>query len=635
MNLKKTYILLTAVLCMLGGVVASCTQDDPEAASGKSLPPGKHPLLLTASVGAHAQNRSDCKDYWKDGDTIAVRIGNYPVTGSYMLNADGTVKKSINALSWLQPEDSVKAWYPYVYHDEILTKSLTDQSDSLVGYDFLGTETVYTHYKETVDFEFKHRMSKVICKLMPGDGISAEEFATAAISINGFTAANFNQGIVTPGGENGLIKPFFDAGNSTPDCHIFEALLVPQDMTGKLLFQVDITVNVNGHLIPKTLTYQADAGSGKLEAGYYSTYTIVVQKDRLKVNPPVTASWNDDREPGSSQPWIFKVVFAENQNIPISRRKDIVFSENVVNGKAYIDGTDEHLEVAGNEFSISYFITDEDITLDMRLRNYNTDKDSYEYSTETVNNGTKYTFNFRLRSNDVTLTYKETGRLPQVGDFYYQNGTWSSSLKDGQTCIGIVIYTIDYDRSDEQAMRAKLAELNDFYEYDFSTFKDGVVHGYVLAIKDASDACTWANSTTKSFGVGLKGTNVNDFSGCANTAKVLDLVLTPEYSSIDVPAFKACREFQKVVPASTSSSGWYLPSYSHLNAAKSNSIVKDNLKIASESEEDYNNLISGNYWTSSEQATRTNMACYMRSFSSMQNTGIKTNKYRVRAVLTF
>ncbi len=635
MNFKKTYLLLSAALCLLGGIAASCTQDDSVAGAGTSLPPGEHPLQLTASVGAHIQSRSECKDEWKEDDIIAVRIGNYPVTGSYMLNADGTVKKSVNALSWPQPEDYVTAWYPFVFHDEPQTKPLTDQSDGLVGYDLLGTEPVYKNYKETVDLKFLHRMTKVICKLMPGDGISAEEFATAVLSINGFTAAQFNQGIVTPGGENGWLKPFFDAGNSTPDCPVYEALLVPQDMAGKLLFRINITVNVNGHLIPKTLTYQADAASGKLEAGEYSTYTIVVQKDRLKVNPPITASWNDDREPGSSQPWIFKVVFAENQNIPESRRKDIVFSENVVNGEAYKDGTDDHLEVVGNEFSFSCVIPDEDITLDLRLSNYNADKDTYEYSTETLNNGTKYTFNFRLRSNGMTIVYKEIGRQPQVGDFYYQDGTWSSSLKDGKTCIGIVIYTIDYDRSDEQDMRAKLAELNDFYDYKFSKFKDGVVHGYVLAIKDAADACAWSSSTTQSFGVGLKDASVNDFSGCANTAKVLGLVDTSDdYRNIDVPAFQACRDFEKIVPSSPSSSGWYLPSHGHLNVAKSsNSIVKNNLKTVSEA--DYNQLTSGNYWTSSEQASRINMAWYMRSFSSMTSTGVKTNKYRVRAVLTF
>ncbi|MDE7381477.1 MAG: fimbrillin family protein, partial [Muribaculaceae bacterium] len=308
MNLKKSYIFIIAALCLLGGIAVSCTQDDILPENGSSLPPGKYPLRLTASVGSHIKSRSECKDEWKEDDIIAVRIGDYPATGSYMLNADGTVKKSVNALAWLQPEDSVKAWYPYVYHDNTLTRLLTDQSDGLVNYDFLGTETVTKHYKETVDFVFKHRMSKVICKLTPGEGISAEEFATAAISINGFTAANFNQGIVTPGGDNGLIKPFFDAQSSTPDSPVYEALLVPQDMTGKLLFQIDITVNVNGNLIPKTLTYQADAASGQLDAGYYSTYTIVIQKDRLLVDPPVTASWNDDREPGASQPWRFKVV---------------------------------------------------------------------------------------------------------------------------------------------------------------------------------------------------------------------------------------------------------------------------------------------------------------------------------------
>ena len=220
MNIKKINIILTIALCLLEGLAVSCTQDFSVVGSG-SLPEGKYPLQLTASVGDIMQTRSECKDVWKEGDTIAVRIGDYPVTGSYMLNVDGTVKKSINALSWLQPNDSVKAWYPYVVHDETMTKLLTDQQDGLVGYDLLGTEAVFTYYKETVDLVFKHRMSKVICKLTPGEGISAEEFANAAISINGYNTANFNQGIVKPGGDNGWIKPFFDVKNSTSDCRVY------------------------------------------------------------------------------------------------------------------------------------------------------------------------------------------------------------------------------------------------------------------------------------------------------------------------------------------------------------------------------------------------------------------------------
>ncbi|MDE7165574.1 MAG: fimbrillin family protein [Bacteroidaceae bacterium] len=663
MNFKKTYLLLSAALCLLGGIAASCTQDDSVAGAGTSLPPGEHPLQLTASVGAHIQSRSECKDEWKEDDIIAVRIGNYPVTGSYMLNADGTVKKSVNALSWPQPEDYVTAWYPFVFHDEPQTKPLTDQSDGLVGYDLLGTEPVYKNYKETVDLKFLHRMTKVICKLMPGDGISAEEFATAVLSINGFTAAQFNQGIVTPGGENGWLKPFFDAGSSTPDCPVYEALLVPQDMTGKLLFKIDITVNVNGHLIPKTLTYQADAESGKLEAGYYSTYTIVVQKDRLLVNPPVTASWNDDREPSASQPWIFKVVMKGNLNIPESRRKDLAFSDNVVNAEDFKQNRVDTLYVAGNDFSISCTIVNEEQRPRMNLMDAveGIDKMTSSFEVDPLRNSVTFNFDFHLRSDVVTLAYKEFSghEDPEVGSFYYDDGTWSRNLNSSKKCIGIVFAVLENKEWwREDGMKKALEKLNDFGEYDLKNFKDQSVHGYVVALQDAgSETVVWmtnpndSKNLTKDCGTGLysgaiKGDTTKYYNGYSNLTTIKK-IKEDDDNPYTFPAFDACIAYNDIAEAPGSSSGWYLPS---LDQYKSGIFLEKQIieeKISQCGGTKYllgsSSSAARSYWTSTElaTATRKNSAYFVYFQPSGACTamgGQKANataKRCVRAILTF
>ena len=643
MNLTKIYISLTATLCLLGGLaVSSCTQSDLAAGSDSSFSPGKYPLQLTASVGERAKSRSAGKDEWKEDDIIAVRIGDYPVTGSYMLNADGSVKKSLNALAWLQPVDSVKAWYPYVYHEDTLNKPLTDQSDGLVGYDFLGTDTVIRHYKETVDFEFKHRMSKVIFKLTPGDGISLEEFATVRLSVNGFTDVKFNQGIVTPKGENGWLKPFFDAESSAPDCSVFEAIVVPQDMNGKDFFKIDLKVNVNGHILDKSLTYKADAGSGKLEAGHYSVYNVVVRKDRLEVNPPVTASWIDDREPGASQLWKFKVVFDENFNIPKESRKNMVFSSEVVNAEAFRDGTVNYLEVAGNGFSINTAIDiDKEISLGMHMMKCVEGKDTLTRTTETVGNQTKYTFNLRLRSNEVTLAYKEYSSPPNVGDFYFSDGTWGSSLSADKTCIGIVIKALECKWWEADGMMAALNTLNDPATYDFNKFVDNSVHGYVLALTDAGKGLKW--STTKNYyGVGAVSKDDKSFNGYYNTAKVLNTVANID----EAPAFQACRDYEGTVPSSPFSSGWYLPSVGQYNAVIDSYDLIQNKIIAAGGTKLPNPVVSSStvfrYWTSSEDPNKPTNAWVLDapsnkapSISSISRSSVSKNVHTVRAVLTF
>ncbi|MDE6536280.1 MAG: fimbrillin family protein [Muribaculaceae bacterium] len=642
MNLKKIYILLNVALCLLGGLAVSCTQDDLEDGSG-TLPPGKYPLRLTASIEASVSSRSACKDEWDEGDVIAVRIGDYPVTGSYMLNADGTVKKSVNALSWLQPEDYVTAWYPYVYHEETLVKKLTDQTDGLANYDLLGAQTDKKHYKETVDLKFQHRMSKVICRLLPGEGVSDEEFATVALSVNGYSEAKFNQGIVTAGDVNEWIKPFFDAEVSTSKAAVFEALVVPQDMAGKDMFKVNIDVNVNGHIIPKTLTYKADESSGKLDAGYYSIYTIVVQKDRLMVNPPVSAEWNDVGGAVDSAPWVFKIVFNENFSIPKKSRKEIVFSPNIVNLDAFMDSTVNYLEVAGNEFSFSYTILDNEKTPKMEFLDGVKDVDILESGYEVDGNKEIFTFSGRMRSNEVTAVYKEFySPDPKPGDFYYDDGTWSTNKQEGKTCVGIVFHALKYDWWLEDAMQIALDAVNDDGAYDLDEFIDKSVHGYALALEDANSSKTvkWNNVN---YECGLTASSFRDsgkkyFNGYSNmeTLKALRGTVVGK-NVLELPPVEACLDYN--VPTSHSS-GWYLPSADQLVALIANkAAVQNGLVKAGGVDLVVGTGLAAAYWSSNEGLANTSLQAYAlfnwHNASPSVAPKLKGNAGRVRAILTF
>lgn len=79
------------VVLLLSGVTASCSQDELVSEHGNALTPDKYPLLFTASIDGMI-SRADESEPWGDGDVIAVQIDDYPVTGSYKLNMDGSVK---------------------------------------------------------------------------------------------------------------------------------------------------------------------------------------------------------------------------------------------------------------------------------------------------------------------------------------------------------------------------------------------------------------------------------------------------------------------------------------------------------------------------------------------------------------
>ena len=649
-SICTTYILRPVAALLLCVGVASCSQDVLDSGNGGELPSGEHPLKLTAAVEGIA-SRAAGKEMWNEDDAIAVKIYpsdptiSYPATGKYFLNPDGTVKRTENPLAWPEPSGSVKAWYPYIKEGEVRTESIADQTKGGEAYDYLIAESKNRKYTETVDLEFEHQMAKVSVELVRGEGISEEEWKTVKLSLGGYTEVSFsaNDGVV--GSVDGTITPNHDPELSTFEKPHYEALLVPRAMDSKPLIIVKLTVNVNGHLIDKTLTYTASSADD-LVAGSHKHYTVTVQKDRLMVNPPVSASWNDEYgKSEDSKPWVFKVVIDEKLNIPKSRRKDMVFT-NVVNEKAFRDSTVNYLEVAGNEFSITSEVGIEK-TLSMRL-DVAGSKDDLSESKDTVDNVdniiVKYTYNFRLRSNEVKVVYKEFQALPSVGDFYYSDGTWSSTKytdTDEKKCIGVVFQTIKSDWWNEDKMRENLVALNDSANYDFSKFKDGIVHGYVVAIKDASEGCAWSNNTTFKFGV-INSDYKVDHNGYANTAKVIK---TADSLNIEVPAFKACRAFESRVASPHSSSGWYLPSTAQFRSMFQSTTdtpttttnptkVAQSLKDASPA--DYTNLTSKEYWSSLEHASQLKFAWYKnKTNNGMTSTGTKTNSYRVRAILTF
>lgn len=137
---------------------------------------------------------------------------------------------------------------------------------------------------------------------------------------------------------------------------------------------------------------------------------------------------------------------------------------------------------------------------------------------------------------------------PEVGNFYYSDGTWSPVLDAGKTVIGIVCQT-DPARIG-MAERKALAAV-------------GVAepHGLVMALKDASVAAAWATTNADipalTNSMTLKG-NYDDCSGLANC----NAVRTLDGDFSDYPAFRAaCVEFAKQVPPPVNTTGWYLPAF--------------------------------------------------------------------------
>lgn len=106
------------------------------------LPEEERSLKLTASVEGMVTRAGDA-GFWADGDTIRVRIGDYPWTDRYALNTDDSVKDAIDALAWPHTDDFVSAWYPY--WKEGAEVSIQNQLKGRHAIDFLSARTEKKH----------------------------------------------------------------------------------------------------------------------------------------------------------------------------------------------------------------------------------------------------------------------------------------------------------------------------------------------------------------------------------------------------------------------------------------------------------------------------------------------------------
>lgn len=261
--------------------LASCGSDEAVLGGGEQSEGGR-PLEFIATMEGMQTRSAEVKTAWADGDVIGVKIStDASKTGLYSLNADGTVKKAIASVSWpASGKSDITAWYPFS-KDNVKNKSIADQSGGYAEIDFLGAELKGKEFAEgvTVELPFKHLMTKVQCKLVAGDGITADDISGATVEFSGATYVTFSEGKVS-GSSYYSVKPYKSSDG------IYSALLVPH--TDKEGYKF-ITVTVGGNKY-----YYKPAGGVNLEAGKQYNYKITVNKTGIVLNNVTIKQWDEN-----------------------------------------------------------------------------------------------------------------------------------------------------------------------------------------------------------------------------------------------------------------------------------------------------------------------------------------------------
>ena len=141
---------------------------------------------------------------------------------------------------------------------------------------------------------------------------------------------------------------------------------------------------------------------------------------------------------------------------------------------------------------------------------------------------------------------------PEVGDFYYSDGTWSGTLDATKTVVGVVFKSgpADSDKSDYSAAGLK------------------TVNGFAMALKDVRDdsdifspktGFQWTPSP-----LGVTSSDPEDFSGYYNTLRIKEAA-EENFGSFSADncaaAYYAVVYYEEeFTEAPVSSTGWFLPS---------------------------------------------------------------------------
>lgn len=264
------------VVMLICGVLASCSSEDESTAP---LPDGKYPLQLTAEV-AQPQTRAGGKDAWTGGEEIRVSLEGVFGNKTYVMDASGNAspKDADNAFYWKNTDEArVSAWTPDIESET----DISDQSGGYAAFDVLYASAI-GRYDQAINLRFIHRMAKIEVILKAGEGITEEELEGATVTIFGDPLTHSTAGLVSPGDQSdGEIKPYYDAATKK-----YEALVPPQDMTGKPLIRISIGSN--------DFTYTPEteaAGKFGFFGGKRYAYTITVKASGIDVQAVTGGTW--------------------------------------------------------------------------------------------------------------------------------------------------------------------------------------------------------------------------------------------------------------------------------------------------------------------------------------------------------
>ena len=296
-GLKTFRNMVVALVCAL--LAFACNNEDDSGL----LPAGEYPMTFSTSVEQQL-TRSSISNTWDGGEEVAIQTSG--TIKKYIAAASGkiSVANGLEPFYWQSQSETktVQGWYPYRELGNDYLEVQQDQSGA--GYQasdllFAPPTDITFSGRESTPLKFYHQTAKVIINITKAEAatntsdIASVKLGDAYIALSGGYVAptsNATQGTwsrLSTYVKNLIPKEFTPTGTALRS---YEALVIPQDMTGKKFIAVTLT---NGN----TYYYIPTGTDGVLEGGKAHTYNITVNRTGITVSVGDIDDWTGTGDP--------------------------------------------------------------------------------------------------------------------------------------------------------------------------------------------------------------------------------------------------------------------------------------------------------------------------------------------------
>lgn len=265
-QIAKMSRTLCGVAALMGlGVLASCSSE--EVVPNNQLP--ENAVHFSANVQAPVTRMVNSA--WEQNDEVGVKVNG--VVKTYYITNTATGEMSTNdadPFPWEGTQFDVTAWYPR--NNVHIEMNQQDNDDAVKTYEsLLAAQTTVTD--RNASLTFKHQLARLDYNLQGGIGYTDEEVNAAKVTFLGYAAADFNDGVLNPVGEQTAeITPRYNKstaedGTVTVDGRNGTSYMVPAEYWDKPMVKIEIAGDVF-YYIPRHSVAEDEAKQrGVLKAG--------------------------------------------------------------------------------------------------------------------------------------------------------------------------------------------------------------------------------------------------------------------------------------------------------------------------------------------------------------------------------